>query len=250
VVRVDHNGGVYAIATFALVALFTLIITRLATGVLMATGLPQPIARFQARSAYSSTGFTTVEAENVVNHPVRRKVAYWLMLIGSLGTPTLVVTVVLGFVAPGPGDTFERLLGLVAALLLVLLLLSSGPVTRWLEGLGHRYAGPRLLRALADEPEELLELGEGFVVSRIPFSETPGPEAVRSLRALREHITDVDVLGVRQDADDEPSYVAGTPTDISLVAGDSLIVHGPRQSIRRLTAAADGDPAGSAPSPA
>ena len=84
----------YAIATFTLVALLTLIVTRLATGVLMATGLPAGIARFQARSAYSGSGFTTTEAENVVNHPVRRRVVYSLMLIGSLGTPTLVVTVV------------------------------------------------------------------------------------------------------------------------------------------------------------
>ncbi|MEL7209297.1 MAG: potassium transporter TrkA, partial [Actinomycetota bacterium] len=138
----------YAIGTFTLVALFTLIITRLATGVLIATGLPVPIARFQARSAYSGTGFTTVEAENVVNHPVRRRVVYTLMIIGNLGTPTLVVTVVLGFAAPGPGDTLDRLFALLAGLAIILAVLSSGPVTRWVEQIGRRYANHRLLGAL------------------------------------------------------------------------------------------------------
>lgn len=236
----------YAIATFTLVALFTLIITRLATGVLMATGMPQRTARFQARSAYSGTGFTTVEAENVVNHPVRRKVVYALMLLGNLGTPTLVVTVVLGFVAPGPGDTFERLLGLLGALLLVLLLLSSPPVTRWIEGVGHRYAGPRLLRALAGEAEELLDLGDDFVVSRIPFIQSPGDESVRSLRGLREQIDDVDVLGVRHGADGDTAYFGDAPTDIELSAGDSLIVHGHKQAVHRLMAATPAGTAGEA----
>jgi hypothetical protein len=231
---------VYAIATFTLVALLTLIVTRLATGVLVATGLPAGIARFQARSAYSGSGFTTTEAENVVNHPVRRRVVYSLMLIGSLGTPTLVVTVVLGFVAPGPGDTFERLLSLLAALVLVLLLLSSPPVTRWLEDLGHRYAGSRLMRALAAESEELLDLGDDFVVSSIPFSRTPGRESVRSLRSLREHVTDVEVLGVRQHEDGRVAYVGQGPTDLELTAGDSLVVHGRREAVRRLTASAPG----------
>jgi hypothetical protein len=228
---------VYAIATFAFVALLTLIVTRLATGVLVATGLPQPIARFQARSAYSGTGFTTVEAENVVNHPVRRRVVYTLMMVGSLGTPTLVVTIVLGFVAPGPGDTLERLFGLLAALALVLLVLSSGPVTRWLERLGHDYAGRRLLAALGDDADELLDLGDGYVVSRIPFADTPGEKAVRSLRAMREHLSEVDVLGVRQGAGGDARYIGHTPTDIELEAGDSLVVHGLRDAVERLVAA-------------
>jgi uncharacterized membrane protein len=233
-----HNWAVYAIATFAFVALITLIITRLATGALIATGLPPPIARFQARSAYSGSGFTTLEAENVVNHPVRRRVIYTLMMIGNLGTPTLVVTVVLGFVAPGPGDTPTRLLTLFAVLLVISAFLSSPPLTRWLERAGSRYANRQLLEAFADEPRELLDLGDDFVVCLVPLAATPGDEAIRSLRALRTHLEGVDVLGVRQRNGGTTVYRGASPTDIELKAGDALVVHGPRATVQRLTTAA------------
>ena len=106
--RRGHNGAVYAVATFVIVAVISMLFTRLTTGALIATGTPSGVARFQARSAFTGAGFTTVEAENVVNHPVRRRIIFTSMLVGNLGTPTLVVTVILGLVAPGPGDTTER----------------------------------------------------------------------------------------------------------------------------------------------
>jgi uncharacterized MnhB-related membrane protein len=40
----------YAIATFLVVAAITLIFTQLATGALIATGVPSGVATFQARS--------------------------------------------------------------------------------------------------------------------------------------------------------------------------------------------------------
>ena len=94
----------YAIATFFVVAVLSIGFTRMAAGALIATGLPPEVASFQARSAFSGAGFTTTEAENVVNHPARRKIIGTTMFVGNLGTPTLVVTVLVGFLAPGPGE--------------------------------------------------------------------------------------------------------------------------------------------------
>jgi hypothetical protein len=225
---------VYAIATFVFVAVVSMIFTRLATGALIATGLPDDIARFQARSAITGTGFTTTESENLVNHPVRRRVLYTVMLVGNLGTPTLVITVVLGFVAPGPGDTSERLISMLVGLILILAVLSSRPVSRRLEDAGSRYAKRRLLRSLADHAEELLDLGDGFVVSRIPLVDTPA-DAVRSLRALRQHLPGLEVLGLRRDREGETSYLGRGPTDIDLEAGDALVVYGRREAVTRLT---------------
>ena len=79
----------YAVATFLVVAVITVAFTKLATGALIATGVPPEAAAFQARSAFSGAGFTTTEAENVVNQPVRRRIIGTTMLVGSLGTPTL-----------------------------------------------------------------------------------------------------------------------------------------------------------------
>ena len=119
----------YAIATFLIVAVITMVFTQLATGALIATGMPAKIASFQARSAFSGAGFTTTEAENVVNHPVRRRIITTTMFVGTLGTPTLVVTIVIGLVAPGPGSTTERSLVAVAGLVALVMLVVNRPMT-------------------------------------------------------------------------------------------------------------------------
>lgn len=77
-----------ALATVLVVLLVSLLITRVATVALTLTGLSREVARFQARSALSGTGFTTSEAEAVVNDPVRRRIVMALMLVGSAGIVT------------------------------------------------------------------------------------------------------------------------------------------------------------------
>lgn len=52
---------------------------------LEATGMERSRARFQAMSALTGTGFSTREAEDVVNHPRRRLIAGWLMFLGNAG---------------------------------------------------------------------------------------------------------------------------------------------------------------------
>src|SRR3954452_5468775 len=74
-----------ALASLLLILALGLLITRVATGMLEATGMSKPAARFQARSAFTGSGFTTRESESVVDHPVRCKVVMWLMLLGHPG---------------------------------------------------------------------------------------------------------------------------------------------------------------------
>ena len=83
------------IAVFSLLVTLglSLLVTRVAAMALMLTGLSREMARFQARSAFSGCGFTTEEAESVVNHPVRRRIVMMLMLIGNLGIATVAATV-------------------------------------------------------------------------------------------------------------------------------------------------------------
>lgn len=52
---------------------------------LEATGMERPKARFQSLSALSGTGFTTREAESVINHPRRRRIVAWLIFLGNTG---------------------------------------------------------------------------------------------------------------------------------------------------------------------
>ena len=67
-------SGMYFLFPTLLAILFSFLVVRGAAVALMMTGMEKKKARFQALSAFSGTGFTTKEAEFVVNHPQRRKV--------------------------------------------------------------------------------------------------------------------------------------------------------------------------------
>jgi hypothetical protein len=212
----------YAVTTFLVVAVITLAFTKLSTGALMATGMPPELAAFQARSAFSGAGFTTTEAENVVNQPVRRRIIGTTMLVGSLGTPTLVVTVLVGLIAPGPGSTTERVLVTLSGLFLIVMAITNKPVQRWLTGVGHRYIQRHLMPALADHREELLVLSDDFAIQSVRL-DAPVDEA-RSLRGLAHALPGVTVLAVRRDRE----FLGEPPVDIDLVEGDELILYGRR----------------------
>ena len=224
----------YAVATFLVVAVITLAFGQLATGALIATGVPPEIAAFQARSAFSGAGFTTTEAENVVNHPARRRIIATTMFAGSLGTPTLVVTVLLGFIAPGPGSTVERTLTVLSGMFLIVITVLNRFVRSWLVGIGNRYTERRLRPALGGGADEILSLGDDFVIDVIRLDADPAPTA-RSLRSLARSLPGVTVLGIRSDGE----YRGEPPVDHELHAGDELIVHGRRDRIAALVAIGD-----------
>jgi len=90
-----------AATTIAILIMLTVMIVRVAGVIMRLTGLPESIARFQALSALTGTGFTTGESEMIVNYPIRRHVSMGLMIIGHLGLATLASTL---FIAMSNAD--------------------------------------------------------------------------------------------------------------------------------------------------
>ena len=84
-----------AVITLLTVLTLSVIVTRIATVALLHTGLSREAAQFQARSAFTGVGFTTTEAESVVNHPVRRRVVMLLMLVGNAGIVSVIASLLL-----------------------------------------------------------------------------------------------------------------------------------------------------------
>jgi len=85
-------NSLYFLFPTLLAILISFLFVRAATIALMMTGLDKNKARFQALSAFTGTGFTTKEAESVVNHPQRRKIMRWLMIMGNAGIVTVIIT--------------------------------------------------------------------------------------------------------------------------------------------------------------
>lgn len=106
-----------AIVSLLVIVTLSLFVTRAAAVALMYTGLSHETARFQARSAFSGVGYTTSEAEDVVNHPVRRRIVMTLMLLGNAGFVTVASSLILTFVGDSnPVPWWLRLLLILGGL--------------------------------------------------------------------------------------------------------------------------------------
>src|SRR5918911_2938969 len=115
-----------AIVAVLVVVAASLLITRVGAVALMLTGMSRESSRFQARSAFFGVGFTTTEAESVVDHPVRRRIIMWLILLGNAGVVTTMGTLLISFA--GGGDHLTTLIVLVAGLAVLVVLALSRPV--------------------------------------------------------------------------------------------------------------------------
>lgn len=88
------------ILTFlAFLTLFIIIINIFAI-LFRLTGVPMHKAKFQVISLLTSTGFTTKESEIITQHPLRRKIASWLMIFSYLSTAIL-ISFILGIITNG-----------------------------------------------------------------------------------------------------------------------------------------------------
>ncbi|MGH2687841.1 MAG: hypothetical protein ACRDKW_03400 [Actinomycetota bacterium] len=84
------------------------LVTRVSTVALRATGLSHDVARFQARSAFWGVGFTTAESEDLVNHPVRRRIVTTPVLLSGAGIVTTLASLLLSFADTSGYPDVER----------------------------------------------------------------------------------------------------------------------------------------------
>ncbi len=217
-----------AIVALLIAVLIGLLITRFATIALVSTGMSKQYARFQARSAFTGVGFTTNEAERVVNHPVRRRVILTLMLLGNAGIATVVATLLLGFSDSGGSEMAARGLVLVLGLAGIWLLAASPWVDRRVRRIfasfvsddddAHvrDYAG--LLKVGADYDIGELHIDDGHWLA----GRTLGQTSLRNEGAV--------VLGIDRNGD----YYGAPDARFTLEAGDTLTLYGHQSTLHDL----------------
>ena len=74
--------------------LISFVVVRIGGFALQLTGMESNVARFQALSAFTGTGFTTTEAERVVQHRTKRRIVTILIILGNAGLVTIIATLV------------------------------------------------------------------------------------------------------------------------------------------------------------
>jgi len=121
-----------AIIPLIIVVLVSAIVVRIAAIMLKMTGLDTKTAKFQSLSAFTGTGFTTKDSEQVIRNEVRRKIITVLMILGNAGIVTVITTLVISFVRGGAGSITIKMIFIILGLLGVYRLTSHKGITRWL----------------------------------------------------------------------------------------------------------------------
>ena len=219
-----------ALISFFVVLVLSLLIVRVVTVALTLTGMSHQAARFQARSAWTGTGFTTAESEQVVGHPLRRRIIGTLMVVRNAGLITAVSTLILSFASAG-ADTgrIERLAWLVGGLVLLWLIAQSRVVDRWLAR-----AIRRMLERFTDldvrDYAELLRLAGNYGIAEMQ-AESDDWLTGRTLRDLALSEEGVLVLGVQRAGGE---FVGAPRGETRIAEGDTLTLYGRSEIIARL----------------
>jgi hypothetical protein len=220
-----------AVLSLLVVVTLSIIVTRIAAVALTHTGMARQAARFQARSAFSGAGFTTSESEQVVRHPVRRRIVLTLMLLGNAGIVTAVSSLILTFVRAGDaGFGLEIKIALLVTGLLALWALANSSL---FDRVVSRAVGWMLDRYTELEVRDygsLLRLGGDYRIAELGIE--PGSWlAGRTLEQARPNEEGVLVLGVVS----PKGEWFGTPDgDTLLEGGQTLVVYGRADAIQDL----------------
>lgn len=129
------------------------------------TGLDRDAALFQSLSAFTGTGFTTLQAENVVEHRTRRNITMTLIILGYAAAATVVATLVRSVQVETWWDAIWTLsLAVVAVSLAAAVWRSNGLLHL------NDYIRRSVARQVVHEPvlhEDLFRYKPGFGITRI-----------------------------------------------------------------------------------
>lgn len=220
------------LAVFSLLTIvaLSLLVTKIATMALIHTGLSRESARFQARSAFTGAGFTTQESENVVRHPVRRRIIMLLMLLGNAGFVTAIGSLILTFLGEQRAvSNVSRAAVLAVGATLLWWLAASRLVDRYLSRAIDR-ALRRWTRLDVTDYAALFHLAGEYRIAELQVGTDDWLED-RSLAGLELNREGILVLGIdRRDG----SYL-GAPRGATRVhTGDTLILYGRASALAEL----------------
>jgi NhaP-type Na+/H+ and K+/H+ antiporter len=219
-----------AVLTFFIVIVISLLINRIATKALVHSGLSRQSAQFQARSAFTGAGFTTSESEDIVNHPLRRKIVQILMLLGNAGLVSAISSLVLTFAGGKDQLTNWQNAGIILGGLLVIWLLSK---SRYLDMLLERIID-KALKKYTDlnikDYSRLLDLSGKYEVTELVVQDEDWI-ASKTLADCSLKDEGIIVLSIKR----KNGKFLGVPDGKTRIEpGDNLILYGRRSSLKEL----------------
>lgn len=218
----------YLLLPAILTVILSFIVVRIGAIALMRTGLDYSRASFQALSAFSRAGFTTKEAELVLNHPRRRRIISWLIVLGNAGFVAIVVTGTSALTASQGYQEPLVVLALLGALYLMYKVVTRrGLLSGWERALEKRFVGTK--STTEGTPDDLLHLTEGYGLAELDVTRTCRV-AGKTLREANTADNEFWVLGIQRGHD----WLSLPHSTEVIQPGDRLVMYGELKTLRTV----------------
>ncbi len=221
----------------------SMIVVRIGAIAFQLTGIPWSLAKFQALSCFTSTGFTTKESELITGNPQRRRVASVLMILGHAGFVTMIAAFAnslnpnilsahfpIPFLRKGIPSGFLPWLNLAIVggfLYVVYKIFTNTNIARMLtETLRSQMLKQKIIKPVSFE--ELLVATGGYGVSQVEISDV-SPLIDKTLRESGLRKADVTILVIERDG----MTIPNPPADSKILVRDKLTCFGRLENIRR-----------------
>ncbi|MGB2630573.1 MAG: TrkA C-terminal domain-containing protein [Candidatus Omnitrophota bacterium] len=228
---------------FIVMIIASIVVVRIGAIAFQLTGLEWSLAKFQSLSCFTGTGYTTKEAELIVGHPQRRRIASTLMILGNAGFVTLIATFAnslrpravaykisipfLHLDIPSQALPWINLAIIVIVTFILFKLFAYSPFARKLTSfLKKRIVKADVIKSVSFE--ELIVATEGYVVSKIDICEK-SPVLNKTLKDTKLRSLDITVLAVER----EGHTIPNPPSDTSFMLGDKVICFGKLETIKK-----------------
>ncbi len=203
------------------IVLSSLTVVRIGASLLELTGLSSEIASFQAISAFFGIGYTTSEAESVVNSPVRRKIITTLMIIGNVGITTSMATLILTFLDNSQKILIEKIVLMVIGLIIMFILARSKAFYSVLKKITANFMNKNYQTFLCDY-EEILGVSRGFIISKI-YVKDKSWMVGKSLQELKLDKEGTLVLSISRVPSEENALFIGVPKADTIIEPEDIL---------------------------
>ncbi|SMC22964.1 TrkA-C domain-containing protein [Clostridium acidisoli DSM 12555] len=210
---------------FLLLCLIFFLIIEIMTVMFKLTGLSEEKSRFQVISLLTSSGFTTKESELITQHPSRRKLAQYVMVIGYIGYLTG-ISFLINIIRTSL--SFKNVLILLTFFIITLFMLKNKIFLKFLDNIIERI----LLKRPFKSPHKMYKLinrAKGYGVFNITLDEASPLINVSLMNSnLKPH--NVIILNI----DKGNKFIGFPKRDYVLEKGDNILLYGKVDEVNRI----------------
>ena len=213
---------------FITVLIVSFIVVRTGAVAFHLTGLEWSMAKFQALSCFTATGFTTKEAELVTANRQRRRIASILIVLGHAGLVTAKgwsIPLLPAAIPPGLLPWINLAIIVVAVYVIFKLFTNTKFVRRVTNALRERLVRRDIIQRVSFE--ELTVATGGYGVSKIQVARD-SPVVDKTLVESKLRSLGITVLAIVRAGE----TIANPTADAKMVLGDELVCFGKLDEIR------------------